>query len=48
MSKENFVTLTCPYCGKVYDSNNIKNPKTAMYKHLIKCKSKHEFIRQFS
>lgn len=46
MSK-NFISLTCPYCGRIYDSNNSKNPKTAMFKHNIKCKSKHQFIEQF-
>lgn len=46
MSKK-FISLTCPYCGRIYDSNNSKNPKTAMFKHNIKCKSKHQFIEQF-
>ena len=48
MSKENFISLTCPYCGKTYDSNNSKNPKTAIFKHSTKCKVKHDFIQQFS
>lgn len=48
MSKKNFISLTCPYCGKIYDSDNTKNPKTAMFKHSAKCKVKHDFIHQFS
>ena len=47
MSEKNFISLTCPYCGKIYDTNNSKNPKGAMFKHSIKCKSKHDFIQQF-
>ena len=45
---KSYLKLECPYCGKVVDSDMLMNPRTAMYRHMQKCKAKTDFINQFA